>query len=515
MYTKTMTLRNYAFGPFVFDTQRKILLKRGTPVIIGQKCSALLETLLDAEGHAVSKSTLLLAAWRTENIEESNLAVQIAALRKALGRTRHGTEWVTTVQRVGYQFVNPDQLEIAVLASPESEQTLSDKPSLAVLPFVNLSSDPEQDFFSDGVTSDIITELSRWRLLSIRSRWASFQYRSTLTDLKHVASELKVRYVVNGSVRRMAGRIRIAVELVDAESGNQVWAEKFDREANDIFAVQDQVVRTIVSTLVGRVIVASVELANRKPPNSLAAYECVLKGNALSWGNAGGAVEARKLFAKAIELDPNYGVAHALLGTMCFDEWYRDLDNQSPFPQKALDLARRAVELDSNESTCFSILAQLHLANRAFEPALLYIQRAIELNPNNQWNAADMGIIQNYLGHADVAIGHFKRACEIDPYFDPPWYFRHLGQTYMSLHRYDEALATFELCPVRTFRIAANMAGCYARTNQTEHAADCVDLCLSTHPNFSISKYLFKEPYQSAVELAYLKESLTLAGLPE
>ena len=289
MYGKTMTSQNYAFGTFVFDTQRKILLKHGAPVSIGQKCLALLETLLDAEGQAVSKSALLLAAWKTESIEESNLAVQIAALRKALGRTRHGTEWVITVQRVGYQFVDLDKMDVSDMAPSQKEEVQHDKPSLAVLPFVNLSSDPEQDFFSDGLTSDIITELTRWHLLSVRSRSASFQYRSAPTNLRRIANELKVRYVVDGSVRRIAGRIRITVELVDAETGNQVWSEKFDRDANEIFVVQDQVVRTIVSTLVGRVIVATVELANRKPPNGLAAYECVLKGNALSWGDAGGA----------------------------------------------------------------------------------------------------------------------------------------------------------------------------------------------------------------------------------
>ena len=178
-------------------------------------------------------------------------------------------------------------------------------------------------------------------------------------------------------------------------------------------------------------------------------------------------------------------------------------------------MAKRAVELDSTESTSFSILAQLQLANRAYEPALLHMQRAIALNPNNQWNAADMGIIQNYLGHADVAIGYFKRAREIDPYFDPSWYFRHLGQAYMSLKRYDEALATFELCPARTFRVSAFMAACYARTNQAAGAAACVDSCLRTRPSFSISKLLLREPYKRVAELAYLRESLELAGLPD
>jgi adenylate cyclase len=509
-----MTSQTHAFGAFVFDSQRKLLLKHGTPVSIGQKCLLLLEALLKAGGQAVSKSDLMLAAWQTDNIEESNLAVQIAALRRTLGRTRHGTEWVTTVQRVGYQFVDADKLDGSAVLAADTADVVADKPSLAVLPFANLTSDPEQDFFSDGVTSDIITELSRWRLLSVRSRSASFRFRGAPTDLKRIARELKVRYVVDGSVRRMAGRIRITVELVDAESGNQVWSEKFDRDANELFSVQDQVVRTIVSTLVGRVIAVTVEQTNRKPPNSLAAYECVLKGNALPWNEAEGAREATQLFAQAVELDPNYGMAHALLGMMLWVRWHDNFDTHEPMPQRSMELAKRAVELDSNESTCFSVLGQMHLSSRSFEPAIQLTQRAIDLNPNNQWNVADMGIIQIYLGRAELAIDYFRRAREIDPFFDPPWYFFHLGQAYTLLRRYDEALATFELCPSQTFRVLAFQALCYAQTNQMARAANCASQCLKICPAFSIFKFLSKEPFKSAAELDFLKESLALAGLP-
>ncbi|MBG1232218.1 winged helix-turn-helix domain-containing tetratricopeptide repeat protein [Aestuariivirga litoralis] len=507
-----MASGNHVFGTFVFDTQHKLLLKNGAPVHLGQKCLLLLQALLEARGRAVSKSDLMLAAWKTDNIEESNLAVQISALRKCLGQTRLGGEWVTTVQRHGYQFVDPDRLDPLAPLATDTMEFPGDRPSLAVLPFTNLGSDPEQDFFSDGITSDIIIELSRWRRLSVRSRSASFPFRATQTDLSLIARQLKVRYVVDGSVRRTADRIRINVELVDVESGNQVWSEKFDCAANEIFSVQDQVVRTIVSTLVGRVIVATLEQTNRKPPKSLAAYECVLKGNALSWSQAAG--EAKLLFSQAVEIDPNYGLAHALLGMMLFEEWHQDLDNMGPVPQRALDLAKRAVELDSNESTCFSILALLHLANRSFDPAIQFMQRAIDLNPNNQWNVADMGIVLHYLGQTGQALEAFKRAREIDPFFDPPWYFLRLGQTYMAAHRYEEALAKFELCPVQTFRVLAFMAAGYARAKRPALAASCVSKCMKVCPGFSISKFVLKEPYRDDVQLADLKESLALAGFP-
>ena len=175
------------------------------------------------------------------------------------------------------------------------------------MPFVNLSGDPSQEYFSDGITEDIITELARWRLLAVRSRSALFRYRGVAVDIKQVARELNVRFVVEGSVRRTGERIRINVQLVDGETGSHIWVEKFDTESR-IFAVQDRVVQTIVSTLVGRVQVSAAERARRKPPASLAAYECVLKGNALSWDDPEGGAEATRLFEKAIELDPGYAL---------------------------------------------------------------------------------------------------------------------------------------------------------------------------------------------------------------
>jgi TolB-like protein len=517
MDSYAMEEKSYAFGPFVFDMRRRILLKRGSPVAIGRKCMALLEALLAAEGRAVSKSELMNAAWQTENIEESNLAVQIAALRKCLGRSKSGEEWIATVQRVGYQFVNlPEAKEISFNQDSNGPvQSLGDRPSVAVLPFINMSSDPEQEYFSDGVTEDIITELSRWRLLLVQSRSASFRYRGTAADMRQIARELNVRYIVEGSVRRMVERIRISVQLIDAETGNHVWAERYDRELADIFAVQDQVVRTIVSTLVGRVEVAAVEQVRRKPPASLVAYECVLKGNALPWDDPIGVVEATRLFAKAIELDPGYGFAHAMLANMFSRKWVDDPTSSDAALQAAYDLAKRAVELDSNDSTCFAILGQVCLLRRSYDIALPYMQRAIEINPNNQWNAADMGFVLVYVGQVEAALVCFKRAKEIDPYFDPPWYWSSLGKAYMVLHRYEEALAAFEHLPTRGYWVAALMAGCHARLADMERAKVFVTECLAKRPDFSIGRRMTKEPFKNPADAAHLAECLHMAGLPE
>ena len=229
--------------------------------------------------------------------------------------------------------------------------------AICVLPFTNLSTDPDQQAFSDGITGDIITELSRWRLLAVRSRAASFRFRGAAVAVDQVARDLNVRYVVAGNVRRIGDRIRINAELIDAETGSQVWGERFDRTVAEVFAVQDQLVQRIVSTLVGRVQVTDVERARRKPPASLDAYECVVRGNALPWDDPAGEAEAIRLFEKAIEIDPGYAMAHALLATMRCGQWRNDPGDSEGNAGRGLQAGQRAVELDDGESTCHSLLS--------------------------------------------------------------------------------------------------------------------------------------------------------------
>jgi TolB-like protein len=387
--------------------------------------------------------------------------------------------------------------------------------AICVLPFTNQGGDPAQQAFSDGITEDIITELSRWRLLAVRSRSASFRYRGDSTDIRVVARELDVRFVVAGSVRRMGERLRISVQLIDAATGNQVWAERFDRDQAEIFAVQDRVVQMIVSTLVGRVQVSDVERARRKPPTSLDAYECVLKGNALPWDDPQGEAEATRLFEKAIELDPEYGMAHGMLAMMRCAQWRNDPGYSNAALDEAYALARRAVELDDGESTCHSLLAQIYLYRRNFERALQHMRRSVEINPNNQWNVADMGQVLAYVGRAEEGVRWFTRAREIDPYFDPPWHWRQAGLTYMVLRRFEDALAMFAHISVRTLRTAAYMAACYARLGDGERARALADECRSLRPAFSITQFMSKEPFQDPADADYFAESLRLAGLPD
>jgi TolB-like protein len=387
--------------------------------------------------------------------------------------------------------------------------------AICVLPFANMSGDPQQDYFSDGITEDIITELSRWRLLAVRSRSAAFQYRGVAVNMKHVARELNVRFIVEGSVRRMDARIRINAQLIDSESGSHIWAEKFDRDLAELFTVQDQVVQTIVSTLVGRVHASDFERVRRKPPANLAAYECVLKGNALPWDDPDGAAEAARLFEKAIEIDPGYGPPYALLASIFQGKWRDDPSSSDSLLLKAFALAKRAVELDQNDSTCLALLGWIELVRRSYDLALQHVRRAVAMNPNNQWNAADMGGILLYVGEAEEALAWFKRAKEIDPYFNEPWYWRSLGEAHMVLQQYQEALAAFDHSPSRIYRVAAFMAGCYARLADMEHARVHAAECLAMKPDFSTGHFVAKQPFKNPADAASLTESLRMAGLPQ
>jgi TolB-like protein/DNA-binding SARP family transcriptional activator/tetratricopeptide (TPR) repeat protein len=392
----------------------------------------------------------------------------------------------------------------------------STRPSIAILPFANLSGDPAQDYLSDGITEDIITDLSRWRMLAVLSRSASFRYRGIGADVGRIARELQVRYIVEGSVRRHGERIRITAQLIDTETGSHVWADRFDRERADVFQVQDEAVQTIVGTLVGRVQAADAQRARRKPPASLAAYECVLQGNALPWDDATAAAEATRLFETAIGIDPGYGFAHALLAVMRYREWCNDLAGSD---DAALDesyrLAKRAVEIADNESTCFSILAQVCILRRSFDLGLQHMQRAIEINATNQWNTADMGNVLCHVGRAEEAVAWFKRARQIDPYFDPAWYRHGLGRAHLMLHRYDEAVAEFERASARPPQVSAYLAGCHARLGRSGRARAFAADCLEKRPDFTIGRLMAKVPFKDPADAAHLVECLRVARLPE
>jgi adenylate cyclase len=389
------------------------------------------------------------------------------------------------------------------------------RPAVAVLPFANLSGDSGQQYFSDGITEDIITELSRWRQLTVLSRNSSFRYRDTPIDVTRVGRELGVDYVVEGSVRKAGNELRVTAQLVDTASGGHLWAERYDRNAEDIFAVQDDVVRTIVGTLVGRVQAAGAELAKRKPPASLAAYDCVLRGLALPWGDPQADAEARRLYEKAIALDPAYGLAHALLALMLYAEWGADTTGSDAALDRAFELAKRAVALDENESMCQFMLGLVLLMRRSFDLAEQYHRRAVEMNPNNPQHLADMGSLLVYLGRPDEGLEWLTKARRVDPYFAPAWYWHQLGFAHLTARRYDEAIKAFERSATLPYWVRGYIAACHAQLGRMAQAKEWAAQALRLKPDFSATRNALKEPFKHQRDLDHLLDALRKAGIPD
>jgi TolB-like protein len=491
--------------------------KDGHTIKLEPKAMELLMCLAERAGEVVSIDQLLDRVWKDVVVSPDSVYAAVAALRRTLGDNPKNPTYIANVVRRGYRLVAPVSAwsEPATASPPDVAAALPEKPSIAVLPLLNLYGDPAQDYFSDGVTEDIITELSRWRRLTVRSRSASFRYRGSMIDVKQVARDLDVRYVVEGTVRRVGERIRISIQLVDAETGSHIWGEKFDRGLEEIFIVQDQVVQTIVSTLSGRIQASDAERVRRKPPSSLAAYECILKSNALPWDDPAGAEEATHLAEKAIELDPSYGFAHALLASLSYSRWADGPRCSEAALEKAYLLATRALELDASESTCHSLMGDICAQRRSFERAEQYSRRGVEINPGNQWNAADLGSILVYCGEPEEALSWFVKAREIDPYFDEAWYWRIAAIAHMLLHRYEDALSALAHVRGRRHHIPALTAGCHAEMGATPLAKASAIECLSMKRDFSIKQFLSRLPFKIASHAEQLAASLRLAGLPD
>ena len=289
------------FGPFELDSTSFSLLRDGKPVAIGQRGFRLLEALLAADGATVSKARLLESGWHGAIVEDGNLSVQIAALRKALGVRSDGREWIITVPRTGYRLL---------AAPPEAAPgTTSPIPSVAVLPFQNLSGDPGQDYFADGVVEDIITALSRFRSFAVIARNSSFAYRDRAMDVRAVARELGVRYVLEGSVRRAGTRLRIAAQLIDAEPGTQLWGQNFEGTIEDVFDVQDRITESVVAIVEPHIRQAEIERSRRERPGSMAAYDLHLRALPKLFSvRADDNAEAVGIFRSALALEPDSGL---------------------------------------------------------------------------------------------------------------------------------------------------------------------------------------------------------------
>ncbi|HVO14927.1 MAG TPA: adenylate/guanylate cyclase domain-containing protein [Alphaproteobacteria bacterium] len=404
----------------------------------------------------------------------------------------------------------------AAAAPRAAAAPVSDKPSIAVLPFVNMSGDREQEFFVDGMTEDIITELSRFRDLFVISRNSAFVYKGKAVNIQKVAGELGVQYVVEGSVRKAGNRVRVTVQLIDAETDRHIWAERYDRELEDIFAIQDEVTAAIVATVSGRIAAAAQDRVQRKTTNNMAAYEFVLAGKVLHHRSTReDNAEALQMLDRAIALDPKFAHAHAwkacTLGQGFVYGWSDDPN--TTFKQIGDEL-QTALGLDDNDSDVHRIQAAVCLLRHDYDKAMYHQERALNLNPNNDLIVVQQGEMLTWLGRPDEGIDWILKAMRLNPYH-PERFWNHLGRAYYVARRYPEAIEAFRRIGKPDHTHFAFMAAAAAQMGDAATAAGYAREVLARQPAFSIGTYVKTLHYKNEADLAHHREGLSKAGFPD
>jgi adenylate cyclase len=469
----------------------------------GVNIAARLEALAEPGGICVSGAVRDQVGQRLEDIEFEDIGEQSV---KNIARP-------IRVFRIRFEQSTP--------AAPEKAQgsvaapTISKKPSIAVLPLANMSGDPEQDFFADGLTEDIITELSRFHDLLVISRNSTFVYKGKAVKVQDVAREFAVDYVLEGSVRKAGGRVRVTVQLIDAETDRHIWAERYDRDLADIFAIQDEMTRAIVATLPGRVEAATHDRAKRKPTDNMAAYECVLAAKVLHHrSNRDDNAQAQDLLDRALALDPNYAHAHAWKACVLGQTWVYNwcADRETTFEQVAREL-EITLALDDNDSDVHRILAALNLNRDDHGKATYHQERALALNPNYDLVVVQQGELLTWLGQPDEGIDWIKKAMRLNPYH-PERFWSHLGRACYCAEKYAEAAEAFSRITRPDHTHHAFLAATFAQMGNAVAAAAHAAEVLKRQPTFGVADHLTTQHYKREADRLRYETGLLKAGLP-
>jgi TolB-like protein/class 3 adenylate cyclase/Tfp pilus assembly protein PilF len=396
---------------------------------------------------------------------------------------------------------------------------LPDKPSVAVLPFANLSDDPSQEYFADGMTDDLITDLSKISDLFVIARNSSFAYKGQEVKVRQVAEELGVRYVLEGSVRRIGDQVRINTQLIDATTGGHVWAERYDGKLDNIFAVQDAIMAKVVESLELHLTDREREQQDEGPETrSLEAYDLVLKARKLlTRFDREAAAEARDLLQRAIELDPSYAEAHTLLGFYFFDEWRVWGRQRNKNLARALHQGTTASELDSSSPAPHVLLALVYQWRREFDVANEAANRALALEPKEAITLANLGSMLNWAGRSEEALNVLQQAVRLDP-FHPPNYLERLAFAYAGVGDYNQCVEVAE----RGIALDPNFVGlhvdltsCYAALGRDEDAKRAAAEILRTNPRFTLKAFASYVPFSNEHDRDWKVNMLRMAGVPE
>ena len=525
----------YVFGECMLDPDRRELSRGSEVIAIGPQVFDLLLYLVQNREHVVSKDELLDGVWNGRIVSKSTLASHINAARKAIGDSGQEQRLIRTVARKGFRFVGdvreapasdgPNSLKSGTTTSGEDSAqvlVLPDKPSIAVLPFLNLSGDSARDYFIDGVVEDIVSALSRIRWLFVIARNSSFTYKGQAVDVKQVARELGVRYVLEDSMRKAANRVRITGQLIDATTGVHIWAERFEGILDDIFELQDQVTASVVGAIAPQLERAEIERANRKPTESLDAYDYYLRGMAnLHQGSRGAINRALPLFHKAIGLDPDFASAYAMAAWCHFwckvNGWMTDRAQEVA---EGARLAHRAVELGRDDVVALTRGGHAlgHLVGD-LDGGIALLDRALALNPNLAAAWFLGGFLRAWHGEPDGAIEHFARAMRLSP-LDPEMYRMQAGMAVAHLFagRFDTASSWAEKSfrELPTFLMAVGIiAASHALAGRTDEARRAMHHLRELDPALRISNLGDWLPIHRPEDLATFADGLRRAGLPE
>ncbi len=519
----------FIFSDHRLDTDRRELCRGAEVIAVEPQVFDLLVYLVQNRDRVVSKDDLLASIWGGRIVSDSTLTSRINAARKAVGDSGEEQKLIRTIARKGFRFVGdvrgPTSGE-SVHAEPVNESReprrpalpLPDRPAIAVLPFTNMTDDPAQDYFSDGISEDIITALSKLRWFFVIARNSSFIYKGKAVHLKQVAEELGVGYVVEGSVRKVGERVRITAQLNDVATGSHIWAERYDRNLADVFAVQDEITEAIVAAIEPQLYAAENFRARRKAPDSMDAWDLVMRALSHYWRvTRQDNVVAQALLEKATAIDPHYGQALGVLATshtFSAHMGWEDMATAAPNAERA---AASAILADSEDPWAHFALGGVYLFARRFDNSLAEFELALRLNPNFSLAQGYYGLVLAYCGRWQEAVSAAQRALLLSPrdplsavYCGIAAYAQFVGRNYdeaMRLAREGIRQRGDFVGAHRVLTAAAGMAG------QTDVAKIALQELRRAQPNISLSWIASQMPIRHDAEREHYLEGFRRAGL--
>jgi TolB-like protein len=517
----------FLFSDHTLDTDTRELRRGDTAIAVPPQVFDLLTYLVQNRERVVSKEDLLAALWGGRTVADSTLATHINAARKAVGDNGEDQRLIRTVARKGIRFIGDVRSPAAgsaaataagIAPSPRLAAPSFDRPAIAVLPFVNMSGEAEQEYFSDGVSEDVITALSKLRWFFVIARNSSFSYKGKNIRIREVADELGVSYVVEGSVRKEGGRVRITAQLIDASSGNHLWAERYDRELADVFAVQDEIARAIVATVEPKLYAAEHFRAQRKAPENLDAWDLVMRAMWHFWRmTREDNFLAQGLLEQAVAVDPAYAQAHAVLAVshvFGIQMGWQDIAAAMPAAEPA---ALAAVRIDNEDPWAYLGLAFVHARLGRITESLTAFETALRLNPSFSLAHGCGGLVLTWGGHWREGAEAAHRALRLSPrdpfaaiFYGIAAYASFVGRNYaeaIALARKGIRLRGDFVAGWRVMTAAAGMAG------ETDIAAEALQGFRRTLPDVTLALAAIQLPVRDEDERTHFLEGLRRAGL--